>query len=167
MRPLRALVAILFLLIGVALGALNSAPAMVDLGLLQVRAGLGVILLCTLLAGVLSGGLVMAVSVVLPLRRELRRARKTHTDSPAPQTSVLIPTSPSLEPCLRLRVVLVFPAHPAGRGHRMGDWSPRWRAPQRPSGQPAVDHVFPRLELLAQRTARQSDRVVPARRGVG
>lgn len=98
MRPLRALVAILFLLIGVAVGALNSAPAMVDLGLLQVRAGLGVILLCTLLAGVLSGGLVMAVSVVLPLRRELRRARKTHTDPPAPQTSVLIPTSPSLEP---------------------------------------------------------------------
>ncbi len=98
MRPLRALVAILFLLIGVALGALNSAPAMVDLGLVQVHAGLGVILLCTLLAGVLIGGLAMTALIVLPLRRELRRARKIQTDPPAPQTTALIPTSPSLEP---------------------------------------------------------------------
>ncbi len=98
MRPLRALVAIFFLLTGVALGALNSAPAMVDLGLLQVRAGLGVILLCTLLAGVLIGGLAMTASVVLPLRRELRRDRKTEADSSAQQTSALLPISPSLEP---------------------------------------------------------------------
>ena len=98
MRPLRALAAILFLLAGVALGALNSAPAMIDLGLVQVRAGLGVILLCTLLAGVLIGGLAMTASVVLPLRRELRRGRKIKTDPSAPEISELLPTSSSLEP---------------------------------------------------------------------
>jgi lipopolysaccharide assembly protein A len=98
MRPLRALSALVFLLIGAALGALNPAPAMVDLGVGQVSAGLGVILLCTLLAGVLIGGMAISVSVVLPLRRQLRCVRETQIDGPAPQTSALIPTSPSLEP---------------------------------------------------------------------
>lgn len=98
MRPLRALAAILFLLIGAALGALNSVPAMVDLGLVQVHAGLGVILLCTLLAGVLIGGLAMTASVVLPLRRELRRGRKTQIDPLVPETTASLPISPSLEP---------------------------------------------------------------------
>ena len=77
MRPLRALAAFLFLIAGIVLGALNPAPATVDLGLFHLRAGLGVILLCTLLMGVLVGGLAMAASVVLPLRRELKHMRKT------------------------------------------------------------------------------------------
>ena len=74
MRPLRAFLAIVFLVVGLVLGALNAEPATVDLGAFEVRAGLGVILLCTLLAGVLAGGLAIVVSVVLPLRRALRRA---------------------------------------------------------------------------------------------
>lgn len=75
MRPLRALIAIVCLALGVVLGVLNAEPATVDLGAFEVRAGLGVILLCTLLAGVLLGGLAIVASVVLPLRRELRRGR--------------------------------------------------------------------------------------------
>lgn len=73
MRPLRALIAIVFLVVGLVLGVLNAEPATVDLGLVEVRAGLGVILLCTLLTGVLAGGLAIVVSVVLPLRSALRR----------------------------------------------------------------------------------------------
>lgn len=95
MRPLRALIAIVFLALGIVLGALNPQSASVDLGVVQVKAGLGVILLCTLLAGVLAGGLSMVVSVVLPMRRELRRMRKS-----VPQranTDPLLPVSPAPE----------------------------------------------------------------------
>jgi lipopolysaccharide assembly protein A len=95
MRPLRALAALLFLIIGVVLGALNPEPVAVDLGLLHVRAGLGVMLLCMLLAGVLLGGLAMAVSVVLPMRRALRLARNTGPD--APQAELRFPASSSPE----------------------------------------------------------------------
>lgn len=76
MRPLRVLIAIVFLAVGLVLGVLNAEPATVDLGVVEVNAGLGVILLCTLLAGVLAGGLAIAASVVLPLRRTLRSVEK-------------------------------------------------------------------------------------------
>ncbi len=78
MRFLRALFALAFLASGVALGVLNDGATTVDLGVVRLQAGLGVILLCTLLAGVLLGGLAIVVSVVLPLRRSSRR------DLPAP-----------------------------------------------------------------------------------
>jgi lipopolysaccharide assembly protein A len=94
MRPLRALAAFLFLIAGIVLGALNPATVMVDLGLLHVRAGLGVMLLCTLLAGVLIGGLAMTASVVLPLRRELRRRRKTDPERVQADASFPAPQSP-------------------------------------------------------------------------
>jgi putative membrane protein len=89
MRLLRALIALLCLLLGLVLGVLNADPATVDLGLIEVRAGLGVILLCTLLAGVLLGGLAIAVSVALPLRRALTRARDespAHAAAASPST---------------------------------------------------------------------------------
>lgn len=84
MRPLRALIAIVFLALGLVLGVLNAEPASVDLGILEIRAGLGVILLCTLLVGVLLGGLAIVASVVLPLRREVRRGRMP---APAPDAA--------------------------------------------------------------------------------
>ncbi|MFZ5637386.1 MAG: LapA family protein [Pseudomonadota bacterium] len=83
MRSLRAFLAIVFLVVGLVLGVLNAEPATVDLGAIEVRAGLGVILLCTLLAGVLIGGLAIAISVAMPLRRELRRARAVGPGSAA------------------------------------------------------------------------------------
>jgi lipopolysaccharide assembly protein A len=95
MRPFRALIAIAFLAAGVVIGALNAQPANVDLGIATVQAGLGVILLVTLLAGVLLGGLVIALSVVLPLRRELRRRCKIEPFSK--ETAVLIAAPPASE----------------------------------------------------------------------
>ncbi len=80
MRPLRMLIAIVFLAVGLVLGVLNAEPATVDLGVAQIQAGLGVVILCTLLAGVLAGGLAIVVSVVLPLRRALRLADKNTQD---------------------------------------------------------------------------------------
>ena len=76
MRPLRLLIAIVFLAVGLVLGVLNAEAVTVDLGVVEVKAGLGVILLCTLLVGVLVGALAIVASVVLPLRGTLRRFEK-------------------------------------------------------------------------------------------
>lgn len=95
MRPFRALIAIVFLAAGVVIGALNAQSAVIDLGIAKVQAGLGVILLMTLLAGVLLGGLAIAVSVVLPLRRELRRGRKAEPSSK--ETTPPVPPPPASE----------------------------------------------------------------------
>lgn len=91
MRPFRALIAIVFLAVGIVIGALNAQPAVLDLGIAKVQAGLGVILLTTLLAGVLLGGLAIAVSVVLPMRRELRRSRKAEPLSNETTALIAIP----------------------------------------------------------------------------
>lgn len=89
MRPLRMLIALVFLAVGLVLGVLNAESATVDLGIVEVEAGLGVILLCTLLAGVLAGGLAIVASVVLPLRRALRRAERDvqKPETPLPEAS--------------------------------------------------------------------------------
>ena len=94
MRPLRALVAFLFLIAGVVLGALNPQPASVDLGAIRIEAGLGIILLCALLVGVLVGGLAITVSVVMPARRELRRLRKTEPQRSESDTLPVVLSSP-------------------------------------------------------------------------
>jgi uncharacterized integral membrane protein len=91
MRFLRALFALAFLAAGVTLGVLNAGSVAVDLGVVRLHAGLGVILLCTLLAGVLLGGLAIVVSVVLPLRRARRMASSSVASPPA--TSSLSPTT--------------------------------------------------------------------------
>lgn len=86
MRFLRALFALASLAAGVTLGVLNAGIVAVDLGVVRLQAGLGVILLCTLLAGVLLGGLAIVVSVVLPLRRAQRAATPAATSSLSPTT---------------------------------------------------------------------------------
>lgn len=73
MRLLRLLVALFFLAAGLAVGALNPQPVAIDLGFAILHATLGIALLVALLLGVIAGGLVLAVSVVLPLRKRLRR----------------------------------------------------------------------------------------------
>lgn len=89
-RPIRTILAVVFLAVGAALGALNPAPITVDLGLFRFEAALGVILLGVLLLGVLLGGLVLTVSVVLPMRHRHRRERTSVTQD---ATSTAIPSS--------------------------------------------------------------------------
>ena len=65
MRALRAVLAVLFLGLGLVLGALNPQPVAIDLGFSVFRASLGVSLLLALLAGVVTGGVVLAASSML------------------------------------------------------------------------------------------------------
>ncbi len=76
MRLIRLLIAILFLAVGLIVGALNPQPVGLDLGVATLHATLGVTVLIALLVGVIAGGLVLMASVVLPLRRRLRLAKK-------------------------------------------------------------------------------------------
>lgn len=99
MRVLRALIAIVFLAAGILLGALNPELSIVDLGVVRVEAGLGVILLCTLLIGVLAGGFAISVSIVLPLRSQLRRSQ---TVEPLPQEAAAPVPAPVSAPAAPL-----------------------------------------------------------------
>lgn len=75
MRLLRLLIPLLCVAIGVAIGALNPQRVVLDLGFVMLPSTLGVVVLATLLVGAVMGGLALAVSVVLPLRQQLRRTR--------------------------------------------------------------------------------------------
>lgn len=87
MRLIRFLVALACLLAGATLGALNRQAALVDLGFASVPTTLGVALILALLLGVLAGGLALTFGVVMPLRRQLARVRRTDTAvPPSPET---------------------------------------------------------------------------------
>ena len=81
MRPIRILIAMLCLVAGVAVGALNPGVVDLDLGFAVLRPTLGVALLATLLLGAIAGGLATMVSVVLPLRQRRGAGRPHATDA--------------------------------------------------------------------------------------
>jgi len=83
MRLIRFLIALLFVAVGVVIGALNPQPVAVDLGFATLPATLGVALLVAVLVGVVLGGLMLSASVILPLRQALRRARSARTAAPS------------------------------------------------------------------------------------
>lgn len=85
MRLIRMLIALMCLAIGIAIGALNAHPVLLDLGVTTLHVTLGVCVLMALLLGFVIGGLVLTASVVLPLRQRLRR------ESQAPRN---VPPSP-------------------------------------------------------------------------
>lgn len=80
MKPLlrwtRLLLALLIVAIGIAFGALNHAPLVVDLHFVQVEASSGVALLAAALVGAVLAGLCLGLAVIWPLRRALRRAAR-------------------------------------------------------------------------------------------
>ena len=65
----------LFVAAGVCVGALNAHPIAIDLGVAVLPVTLGVALLVCVLIGAILAGLALSASVILPLRRALRRAR--------------------------------------------------------------------------------------------
>lgn len=79
---IRIFAAIVCLLVGGLVGALNTQPIALDLGFVTLHTSLGLGMLVSLLTGVLAGGMLVAVGVVAPLRRRLRRADA----APAPET---------------------------------------------------------------------------------
>ena len=80
MRLIRLIVAIACILLGAIVGALNTQPVVLDLGIASLRATLGLSVLVALLLGVLVGGTILAVGVVAPMRRRLRRAEQALQD---------------------------------------------------------------------------------------
>src|SRR5690606_36469253 len=75
MRLLRILSAVVFIALGIALGALNPQTVVLDLGITTLHAGLGVVLLTALLLGAILGGLALALGVITPLRRDPEHVR--------------------------------------------------------------------------------------------
>lgn len=76
MRLIRLIAAFACVLLGAVVGALNTQPVLVDLGFATLRSSLGLAVLVPLLLGLLLGGTILAVGVVAPLRRRLRRAEQ-------------------------------------------------------------------------------------------
>ena len=74
MRLIRLIAAIACILLGAVLGALNTQSVALDLGMTTIRASLGLTVLVFLLLGVVVGGGILAIAVVAPLRRRLRRS---------------------------------------------------------------------------------------------
>ena len=70
------LLVLLFALLGAAFGALNSQSVELDFYFGSVTLAKGGVLLAALLLGWIAGGLLVFVSLVLPLRRRLRRAHR-------------------------------------------------------------------------------------------
>ena len=85
MRFIRLLIAFACLAVGALVGALNRALVSVDFGIGSVATNLGVALIVALLLGVLIGGLAVAASLVLPLRRRIARDERQRI-APHPET---------------------------------------------------------------------------------
>jgi len=78
MRLIKAIIALLFVAVGVLFGALNRTPVSIDLGFATIeQANLGTSLLAAVLAGAIVAGLVLTAAVVWPLRMQLRRGPPT------------------------------------------------------------------------------------------
>ena len=77
------LVAIACILLGALVGALNTQPVLLDLGVWTLRTTLGLSVLVALLLGVLLGGALLAVGVVAPLRIRVRRAEAANRNPAA------------------------------------------------------------------------------------
>jgi uncharacterized integral membrane protein len=62
MRLLRAILALLFVVLGIVFGALNRDPVVVDFAFARLPTRLGIALLAALLVGTLLGGLAVRIS---------------------------------------------------------------------------------------------------------
>ncbi len=82
MRLIRILIAIAFVVLGVLIGSLNEQRVRLDLGWTAIPASLGVLVLAALSIGVVAGGLMVALSSVLPLQRRLKQSSASLLHSP-------------------------------------------------------------------------------------
>ncbi|WP_182668412.1 lipopolysaccharide assembly protein LapA domain-containing protein [Marilutibacter penaei] len=86
MRLFRILIALACVAAGAIVGALNRDLVSIDLAFVRIGTTLGVAVLVSLLSGVLLGGMAIAASVVLPLRRRLARLERARREA-GPGTS--------------------------------------------------------------------------------
>jgi uncharacterized integral membrane protein len=77
MNIFRLIVALVFLVIGLAIGVMNTDPILLKLPFIaQVQTSSGVAIILSLLAGVLIGGAIVLATIVWPLYAKLRKANK-------------------------------------------------------------------------------------------
>ena len=74
MRLVRLIAAFACIVLGAIVGALNTQRVVLDLGFTTIPTSLGLGILLALLLGVLVGGTILAIGVIAPMRRRLRRA---------------------------------------------------------------------------------------------
>jgi uncharacterized integral membrane protein len=74
MRLVRLIAAFACIVLGAIVGALNTQRVVLDLGFAAIPTSLGLGIMLALLLGVLVGGTILAIGVVAPMRRRLRRA---------------------------------------------------------------------------------------------
>src|SRR5260221_8042473 len=87
---LQVLIALAFVAGGVLFGAFNPQTVTLDFHFLRIDASLGVALLVAVFIGALLGGIAVAVGVVWPLQRRLRKAQRelvASTPAAAPPAS--------------------------------------------------------------------------------
>jgi putative membrane protein len=76
MKVLRLSLLLVFLLVGVVIGVLNSDPIRIDLVFSSIPTTSGAAIMVALLAGVLVGATLVVWSAVIPLYSKLRQANK-------------------------------------------------------------------------------------------
>ncbi|MFZ9310885.1 MAG: lipopolysaccharide assembly protein LapA domain-containing protein [Arenimonas sp.] len=77
MRALKAIIALLFVLAGIALGALNQQTISIDLFFVRYQAHLGLALLLCVLAGAVIGGALASLSLLTDKASVPKAARTT------------------------------------------------------------------------------------------
>ena len=83
MRALKAIIALLFVLAGIALGALNQQTISIDLFFVRYQAHLGLALLLCVLAGAVIGGALASLSLLTD-RTPMPKSARTVAESDKP-----------------------------------------------------------------------------------
>jgi uncharacterized integral membrane protein len=87
MRVIKAILALCFVALGLAFGALNREHVRVDFALGTADLRLGLLILVTLLVGAFLGGVAVMAGVVWPMRRKLRSSTIGAPRSSGPVTA--------------------------------------------------------------------------------
>ncbi len=69
MRALKAIIALMFVIAGIIIGALNQQSVEIDLFFFHYQASLGLVLLLCVLAGALLGGALASIGLLLAKRK--------------------------------------------------------------------------------------------------
>ena len=69
MRALKAIIALMFVIAGIIIGALNQQSVEIDLFFFHYQAQLGLVLLLSVLGGALLGGALASIGLLLAKRR--------------------------------------------------------------------------------------------------
>lgn len=78
MRALKAIIALMFVIAGIVIGALNQQSVAIDLFFFHYQASLSLVLLLCVLAGALLGGALASIGLLLAKRGPSKGSGGTH-----------------------------------------------------------------------------------------